>query len=47
LYDLRADPHEAHNLVTTQAKRAAAMKKQLLQWRGTLPDAKPRMELRR
>jgi hypothetical protein len=46
LYDLRRDPHETHNLINTQAKRAAAMKKQLWQWHGTLPDAKPQMEQR-
>jgi hypothetical protein len=46
LYDLRRDSHETHNLINTQAKRAAAMKKQLWQWHGTLPDAKPQMEQR-
>jgi uncharacterized sulfatase len=46
LYDLRRDSHETHNLINTQLKRATTMKKQLLQWHGTLPDAKPRMELR-
>jgi arylsulfatase A-like enzyme len=46
LHNLRRDPHETHNLINTQAKRAAAMKKQLWQWHGTLPDAKPQMEQR-
>jgi arylsulfatase A-like enzyme len=46
LYDLRRDPHETHNLINTQPKRATTMKKQLLQWHGTMPDAKPQMERR-
>jgi arylsulfatase A-like enzyme len=37
LYNLRRDPNETNNLVTIQAKRAAAMKQRLLAWKRTLP----------
>jgi arylsulfatase A-like enzyme len=38
LYDLNRDPREANNLIASQPKRAAAMRKRLLAWQKALPS---------
>lgn len=38
LYDLTTDEGEKHNLASAQPQRAAAMKKQLLNWNASMPN---------